>query len=237
VSFFARHVRATAHPDHGDTLAGLLLHAAETTRQAPGCELYMVSRVPGAPDTVWVTELWTSEAAMNDALTHALAEEPDAIAELMEHVAEWDRVDLEPAGGVGLADPPRPGWQKVALDDVEDQAPQAGLGEVQQMRSLVAALALERTGITLQKILPGQRQAFGHSHVNAEEAYIVLAGSGTLRLNDEELPLRAREAVRMAPDLTRAVEAGPDGVEFLAVGPRHQGDFAMVPGWWGADAD
>jgi uncharacterized cupin superfamily protein len=99
------------------------------------------------------------------------------------------------------------------------------------MRSLVAALGLERTGITLQKILPGQRQAFGHSHVNAEEAYIVLAGSGTLRLNDEELPLRAREAVRMAPDLTRAVEAGPDGVEFLAVGPRHQGDFAMVPGW------
>ena len=197
----------------------------------------MVSRVPGTPDTVWVTELWASEAAMNDALAHAQAEQSDAIDRVMEHVAEWDRTDLEPAGGVGLPERPRPGWQKVSLDEVEDQAPKSGLGEIQEMRSLVAALGLERTGITLQRILPGQRQAFGHSHVNAEEVYVVLAGSGTLRLDGDEVPLRAREAVRMAPDLMRAVEAGPDGLEYLAVGARHQGDFAMVPGWWGADAD
>jgi quinol monooxygenase YgiN/uncharacterized cupin superfamily protein len=236
MSPFARHVKARAHPGEGEALAGLLLEAAEATRQAAGCELYLVNRVPSEPDVVWVTELWASESAMSDALERARADGPDLIGRVGELVAEWDRVDLQPAGGVGLAERPRPGWQKVALDEVEDQAPRSGLGDIQQMRPLAAALGLERTGISLQKILPDRQQAFGHSHVNAEEAYVVLAGSGTLRLSDEEVPLRAREAVRVAPGLTRAVEAGPDGLEYLALGPRHQGDFAIAPGWWGGDA-
>jgi uncharacterized cupin superfamily protein len=123
----------------------------------------------------------------------------------------------------------------VALDEVEDQAPGAGLGDSQEMRALTAALGLERTGLTLQRILPGRRQAFGHSHANAEETYVVLAGSGTLQRPGEQVPLRAREAVRIAPELTRALEAGPEGLEYLAHGPRRRGDVAMAPGWWGSD--
>ena len=236
MSLFARYAKATARPGQGDTLADLLLKAAEGTRQAPGCELYMVNRVPGEPDTIWVAELWASEAAMSDALARAQADESGLIGQIMELVAEWDRVDLEPVGGVGPPQRPRSGWQKVALDEVEDQAAGAGLGDIQQMRSLTAVLGLERTGITLQKILPDQRQAFGHTHVNAEETYVVLSGTGTLRLPDEEVPLRAREAIRIAPELTRALEAGPDGLEYLALGPRHKGDGALAPGWWGAAA-
>jgi uncharacterized cupin superfamily protein/quinol monooxygenase YgiN len=236
MSLVARYAKVSARAGQGDAVAELLLEAADANRQAPGCELYVVNRVTGDPDTIWVTELWASEEAMNDALARAAADGSGLIGRVMELVDGWDRVDLEPAGGAGLAERPRPGWQKVALDEVEDLAPKSGLGEIQQMRSLVAALGLERTGITLQRILPGQRQPFGHAHANAEETYVVLAGSGTLRLPDEEVPLRAREAVRIAPDLTRAVEAGPDGIEYLAVGPRLRGDVAMTPGWWGAGA-
>ncbi|MDQ6817226.1 MAG: cupin domain-containing protein [Actinomycetota bacterium] len=101
------------------------------------------------------------------------------------------------------------------------------------MRSPVELLGLERTGVTLQHILPGQRQSFGHAHSNAEETYIVLEGSGTLRIGDDELALAARDAVRVSPALTRAFEAGPDGLEYLAVGPRHRGDGEIAPGWWG----
>lgn len=236
MSPFARYAKATARPGQGDALADLLLQAAEATRQAPGSELYIVNRVPGEPDIVWVTELWASEAAMNDALAVAQADQSDLIGQVMELVAAWDRVDLEPVGGVGLAERPRAGWQKVALEEIEDQAAKFGLGDIQQMRQLEAALGLERTGISLQKVLPDQRQAFGHSHVNAEETYIILAGSGTLRLHDGEVALQARDAVRVAPQLTRAFQAGPDGLEYLALGPRHQGDGAMAPGWWGTDA-
>jgi len=235
MSRFARYAKATARPGQGDALAELLLQAAEATRQAPGCELYIVNRVPGEPEVIWVTELWASEAAMNGALALARADESGLVGQVMEIVAEWERVDLEPVGGVGLAERPRPGWQKVALEEVEDQAAKFGLGDIQQMRQLEAALGLERTGISLQKVLPDQRQAFGHSHVNAEETYVILAGSGTLRLAEEEVPLQARDAVRVAPELTRAFQAGAEGLEYLALGPRHQGDGAMAPGWWGAD--
>ena len=233
---FARHVKVTAQAGQGDTLADLLLQAAEANRQAPGCELYIVNRVPGEPDAVCVMELWASEEAMSEALARAEADESSVIGRVRELAASWERLDLQPVGGAGLAEPPRAGWQKAALEEVEDQAPSSGLGDIQEMRPLAGALGLERTGISLQRILPGRRQAFGHSHANAEETYVVLAGSGTLRLGDEEVPLRAREAVRIAPNLTRAVEAGPDGVEYLAVGPRHRGDFAMAPGWWGSHA-
>ena len=36
----------------------------------------------------------------------------------------------------------------------------------------------------------------------------------------------------MAPGVTRALEAGPEGLEVLAFGPRHEDDAEMVPDFW-----
>ncbi len=36
----------------------------------------------------------------------------------------------------------------------------------------------------------------------------------------------------MAPKVTRAFEAGPDGLELLAFGPHHEGDGEIIQGWW-----
>ena len=44
-----------------------------------------------------------------------------------------------------------------------------------------------------------------------------------------------RDAVRVAPGVTRQFEAGPDGLELLAVGPRHDADGEVFPGWWSYD--
>jgi len=40
------------------------------------------------------------------------------------------------------------------------------------------------------------------------------------------------DAVRVSPAVTRAFEAGPDGLEVLAFGPHHEGDGELIPGWW-----
>jgi len=177
--------------------------------------------------------LWESQAALEGALEIAKRDAGELVAEVMQIAADFSRVDLEPIGGPGLDPRPRGGWERVGLDGLEDQAAGFGLAGIQEMRSPVEPLGLERTGITLQRILPRQRQSFGHVHANAEETYIVLAGSGTLRIEDDELAVAAHDAVRVAPTLTRAFEAGPEGLEYLAVGPRHRGDGDMTPGWWG----
>jgi len=229
----ARYAKATAEPGQGDRLAELLLQAADGVRKAPGCDLYIVNRVPGEPETIWVTELWESQRALDGALEIAKRDGGELMAEVMQIAAEFSRIDLEPIGGIGLDARSRGGWEQVALDEVENQATAFGLGAIQEMRSPVEPLGLERTGITLQRILPHQRQSFGHVHANAEETYIVLAGSGTLRIEDDEVTLAPRHAVRVAPTLTRAFEAGSDGLEYLAVGPRHRGDGDMTPNWWG----
>ena len=38
--------------------------------------------------------------------------------------------------------------------------------------------------------------------------------------------------MRVSPEVMRAFEAGPDGLEVLAFGPRHKGDGELVQGWW-----
>ena len=61
---------------------------------------------------------------------------------------------------------------------------------------------------------------------------MVLSGSGKLKLDDEILEVETMDAIRMAPDVARALEAGPEGLEILAFGPRHAGDAEMVQDFW-----
>jgi hypothetical protein len=65
-----------------------------------------------------------------------------------------------------------------------------------------------------------------------EASYVVLAGSGRLKLGDEIRELESIDAIRVAPRRYARSEAGPDGIEVLAFGPRHDGDGEMIQGWW-----
>jgi uncharacterized cupin superfamily protein len=118
------------------------------------------------------------------------------------------------------------------LRDVEDSAPKFGHGEHQEARFAASALGAEATGLSLHRVKPGRRQAFGHRHDAAEEVYVVLSGSGRIKLGDEVRELRPLDAVRIAPQVARAVEAGPDGIEYVAFGPQHQGDGELLPDFW-----
>jgi uncharacterized cupin superfamily protein len=121
------------------------------------------------------------------------------------------------------------------LGDVEDQAPQFGFGELQEARFAQKALDAEETGLALHRVKPGRRQGFGHRHSAAEEVYVVLAGTGRIKLDDDIRELRRLDAVRVAPGVARAFEGGPDGLEVLAFGAHHEGDGEILPGFWPGD--
>lgn len=118
------------------------------------------------------------------------------------------------------------------LTEVRDSAPDFGLGEVQEARFANDALATEDTGLSYHHLRPGQRPPFAHRHEKAEEVYVVLSGSGQIKVDDEVLELARLDAIRVAATATRAFQAGPEGLELLAVGPRHPKDGEIVQGWW-----
>jgi quercetin dioxygenase-like cupin family protein len=81
-----------------------------------------------------------------------------------------------------------------------------------------SSLDSEHLGISLFRYAAGFRPSGGHQHREQEEAYIVLAGSGRILLDGEVRELRQWDVVRVSPPVVRAIEAGPDGIEFIAVG-------------------
>jgi mannose-6-phosphate isomerase-like protein (cupin superfamily) len=113
------------------------------------------------------------------------------------------------------------------LRDVEDVAPKFGFESVQEARFAFRALDAEDTGLAYHRIKPGQH-GFGHRHDNAEEIYVVLSGDGRMKLDAEIVELKPFDAIRVAPPVVRAFEAGPDGLELLAFGPRHEGDGEVL---------
>jgi mannose-6-phosphate isomerase-like protein (cupin superfamily) len=118
------------------------------------------------------------------------------------------------------------------LSEVKDSAPEFGFGELAEARFAKDDLDAARTGITHLSLKPGKRMPFGHKHEEAEEIYVVIAGSGLIKLDDEIVKVVELDAIRISPEVGRGVEAGPDGISLLAVGARHDGDGELLHGWW-----
>jgi mannose-6-phosphate isomerase-like protein (cupin superfamily) len=123
-------------------------------------------------------------------------------------------------------------WTKLNLDDVEDAAPGNGFGDRWEARVARQDLGAEETGLTHFRIRPGKRSPFSHRHREAEEVYVVLAGEGTVKLGDELRPVRALDAIRIAPEVPRAFEAGPGGLELLVCSAHHEADGEQVEDDW-----
>lgn len=118
------------------------------------------------------------------------------------------------------------------LRAVEDSAVDFGVSENQEARFPQKDLQAEDTGLAYFVFRPGKRSAFGHRHDAAEEIYVVLSGSGKIRLDDEIVELKPMDAIRVASKVTRAFEAGDEGLEILAFGARHEGDGEIVQDFW-----
>lgn len=117
--------------------------------------------------------------------------------------------------------------------EVEDAAAKFGLGETHETRFASDDFDTEQTGFSYHRIKPGKRQPFGHRHDDAEEVYYVIAGWGRMKLNDDIVDLRECDAVRVAPGVIRSFEAGENGLEILAFGPRRTDDRGeILQNWW-----
>jgi quercetin dioxygenase-like cupin family protein len=89
-------------------------------------------------------------------------------------------------------------------------------------------------GVSLFRYAPNLRSPIAHSHQEQEEAYVVVAGSGRVLLDGETRELHQWDVVRVAPEVVRAFEAGPDGLDIIAVGgPKPEdGDGIMGAAAW-----
>lgn len=89
-------------------------------------------------------------------------------------------------------------------------------------------------GVSRFRYAANLRSPMAHSHREQEEAYVVVSGSGRVLLDGEVHELRQWDVVRVAPEVVRAFEAGPDGLDLIAVGgPKPEdGDGVMGAAAW-----
>ena len=113
-------------------------------------------------------------------------------------------------------------------DSVGDQAPGV------EGRFARSHLDSEHLGISYFRYAPGARAPVGHSHREQEEAYLVIGGSGRINLDNQVHDLRQWDLVRVSPPVVRAVEAGDDGLELIAIGSDRPegGDGVTAPVDW-----
>jgi mannose-6-phosphate isomerase-like protein (cupin superfamily) len=125
-------------------------------------------------------------------------------------------------------------YTKVNLKEVEDQAPRFDMAPDVEFRMARVALECENQGISYLRLAPNYRMPFGHRHKQQEEVYVVVSGSGRIKLEDDVVELEPWSAVRIPKETMRAIEAGPDGVELIATGAPNTGpgDAENAPGWW-----
>jgi quercetin dioxygenase-like cupin family protein len=118
------------------------------------------------------------------------------------------------------------------LKEIEDVAAARGPGvEARVGRS---HLDSDHLGVSYFRYDPGFRTPFGHRHEEQEEVYVVIGGSGRIKLDDDVIELNPWDTVRVAPEVVRGFEGGPDGMEILAIGADRPegGDGVMVNEWW-----
>lgn len=122
----------------------------------------------------------------------------------------------------------------VNIADVEDSATQFGLSPSLEARFARRALGSSNLGVSRETLAPGFRVPFGHTHREQEEVYVVLRGSGRIKIDDEIVELGEGDLVRVPPGAWRCTEAGADGMQLLAVGAPipEEDDSELEQGWW-----
>jgi len=127
-----------------------------------------------------------------------------------------------------------PDFTKVNLKEIEDAAGEHSPNLESHFGR--KHLDSQHLGVSYFRYAPAFRSPIGHSHREQEEAYVVVSGSGLMRLDDEIVELRAWDVVRVAPAVVRGFEGGPDGLELIAIGADRPegGDGVRVDEWWPA---
>jgi mannose-6-phosphate isomerase-like protein (cupin superfamily) len=123
--------------------------------------------------------------------------------------------------------------KKNLRSEVENQAPNFGMPSEMEARFARRAIGGETLGLSLFTLAPNFRIPFGHKHESQEEVYVVVRGSGRIKVEDEIVEVGEWDAVAFPKDTMRNVEAGSDGIEYLAFGAGEDArEVEMAQNWW-----
>jgi mannose-6-phosphate isomerase-like protein (cupin superfamily) len=124
-------------------------------------------------------------------------------------------------------------YTKRNLREVENAAPKFDMPSEMEARFARTSIEGKTLGLSLFKLAPNFRIPFGHKHEGQEEVYVVVRGSGRIKVEDEVVEVGEWDAIRIDKNTMRDVEAGPDGIEYVAFGAGEDPtDAEMAPGWW-----
>jgi mannose-6-phosphate isomerase-like protein (cupin superfamily) len=106
-----------------------------------------------------------------------------------------------------------------------------------EFRAATKALELEQCALTYQRVPPGYRFPFGHTHKSQEEVYLVVRGSGRMKVDEEVFEIKEWDAVRVPAGAWRGYEASSEGLEIIVIGAPNLGEDVRedVHGqrdWW-----
>ena len=108
----------------------------------------------------------------------------------------------------------------------------AGEGPGGAVRKVRRALGVRVFGVNHFTFPPHHE---GHEHdereTRHEEVFFCIGGSGVLRVDDEDVELRAGRFVRLDPEPRRCPVSGADGMSFLVIGAPVDGPYEPPP--WG----
>jgi uncharacterized cupin superfamily protein len=124
------------------------------------------------------------------------------------------------------------GYAHTNFNEVEDLAVKFGMTDTGEARYLREEVGAETIGTSLYRMKPGKRTGFGHSHDEAEEMYVVVGGTGRVKIDDEIIDLAEWDTVRVAAPHVREFEAGDAGMTLLAFGNHVKGDGNMQQNFW-----
>ena len=107
------------------------------------------------------------------------------------------------------------GYSVVNVDEIE------GEGPGRAVRFVRRRLGVEAFGINWFEIPPGgDGREHDEQETRQEEVIVIVRGSGSYRVDGDEVPVRAGTVIRFDPETTRVPIAGPEGLTFVAVGAR-----------------
>lgn len=145
----------------------------------------------------------------------------------------WVPVDaphpFKAEAAAGALQPPAPGERPanvVALSTLDrGRFPQL------EFRALGRAAGAQKAGLNHVTLPPGAEGAPLHCHALEEELFYILHGAGTLRLGDDEHPLRGGDIVARPPGtgVAHQLVAGDAGLAYLVYGTREPGDSVYYP--------
>jgi mannose-6-phosphate isomerase-like protein (cupin superfamily) len=126
-----------------------------------------------------------------------------------------------------------PDYTIINLQKLENMAAKFGK-KGYEARFATKPLELQDSGLGYQKLEPNHRLDFGHKHEVQEEIFVVLSGSGRVKLDDEIKDIKTMDAIRISKEVMRGFEAGPNGMELLIFGAPHteKNDAILEHGWW-----